>query len=181
MRQEELITQLKERDINEEVSFSKGGKYFKSARKFYKGLQDGKASEINFFENTIVLFDECERPDREPDFGSPSGSCYWYSEEGVIRGSDHWGCGVGNCDWALKTRKGETVYGHYWKYTRNFARPRFGFAKWEDFLFKARLIEIGGKEVVTTFNNTVGRDLIGVEGKTYLRKVIEVFEEVENV
>ena len=181
MRQEELITLLKERDIKEEVSFSKGGRYFKSAMKFYKDLQDGKASEINFFENTMALFRECDKPDRAPDFGSESGSCYWYSKEGVIRGSDHWGCGVYNCDWALKTKKGETIYGHYWKHPRSFAKPRYGYARWDDFLFKARLIEIDGKETVTTFSNTCGRDLLCIDGKTYLRKVIEVFEEVDNV
>ncbi len=180
MNQEELIKRIKEKNIEEEIIFGKGGEYFKSARKYYADLQDGEASSDNFFENTIVIFEECDGPKRKPDFVSGSGSCYWYTKKGVTRGSDHWGGGVDNCDWALHTKNGKNIYGAgYWKHARSFAEPKYGYADWKDFLFKARLIEINGKELVTTFSNCKGRNLIEMDGKLYLRKVIEVFEETE--
>lgn len=59
----------------------------------------------NFFVGTQAWFKPCERPDREPDFISLSGSKYWYGEDKdggfVIRESDHWGA-VGPCDWRIK-------------------------------------------------------------------------------
>ena len=177
MKQEELIRRIKEKNIEEEVIFNKGGEYFKSAQKYYADLQDGTADWQNFFENTLVRFEECDKPDREPDYVSDSGSCYWYLKDGVIRRSDHWGCGIGNCDWAYHTKENRNICGGYWKHCRSFRETKYGFARWDAFLFKARLIEVGGKEVVTTFSNCKGRDLIEVDGKRYLRKVIEVFEE----
>ena len=126
------------------------------------------------------MYEECEEPKRKPDYTSESGSRYWYTKKGVVRGSNHWGNGVANCDWPLKLKEGKIIYGGYYKHARSFAKPKYGFARWEDYLFKARLIEIDGKEVVTTFNNTTGRDLLNIDGKTYMRKVIEVFEEVKD-
>ncbi len=179
MNQEELIRRIKEKSIEEEVVFGKGGQYFKSAQKYYADLQDGEASPENFFENTLVRYEECDKPNRNPDFESYSGSRYWYTKKGVVRGSDHWGCGIVNCDWALHTKDGRNVYGGYWTHARSFAKPRYGFAAWKDFLFKARLVEIDGKEVVTAFSNCKGRDLTQIDGKKYQRRLIEVFEEVE--
>lgn len=177
MTQEELIKRYDEKDITKEVSFTMAHRYFKTAKEFYKDLQDGQASEINFFENTMVMYEECEGPKRKPDFESDSGSRYWYSKKGVVRGSDHWGCGVDNCDWVLKKKDGKIIYGTYWKNARTVKGRKYGFASWKDYLFKARKLEIDGKIVVTTFNNTIGRNLIRVGGKTYQRKVVEVFEE----
>ena len=179
MKQKELLEKYLQKNILEEVSFSKAFRYFKSAREFYKNLQDGVADEDNFFENTMVMYEECDRPDRDPDYDSDSGSRYWYTNDGVIRGSDHWGCGVFNCDWPLKLRNGKTLYGTYWKNAKSIKDPKYGFARWNDFLFKARPIEIDGQTVITSFNNTVGRDLIKLNDKIYQRKIIEVFEEVE--
>ena len=179
MNQEELIRRIKEKNIEEEIIFNKGGQYFKSAQKYYADLQDGTASPENFFENTLVRYEECDKPNRKPDFESYSGSRYWYTKKGVVRGSDHWGCGIVNCDWALHTKDGRNVYGGYWTHARSFAKPKYGFAEWKDFLFKARLVEIDGKELVTSFSNCKGRDLIEIDGKRYQRRLIEVFEEIE--
>ena len=38
-------------------------------------------------------------------------------------------------------------------------------------------LSMDGKPVITTFNNTIGRDLLKIDDKVYQRKVIEVFEE----
>ncbi len=177
MTQEELLKRDHEKNIEEEVSFTKAYRYFKSARKFYDDLQDDTAREINCFEKTIGTYEECETLTRKPDFESYSGSCYWYSKTGVVRRSDHWGCGIVNCDWALHRKNGKTLYGTYYTNAISVKDPKWGFAKWADFLFKAREIEIDGKPVITTFNNTIGRDLLKIDDKVYQRKVIEVFEE----
>ena len=178
MNQEELLRRIKEKDIKEEVVFNKGGEYYRTAKKYYSDLQDGIAGEENFFENTLVRYEECDEPRRKPDYTSDSGSCYWYSKKGVIRGSDHWGCGVDNCVWPLHTKDNKNIYGGYWTHCRSFTKPRYGFARWKDFLYKARLIEVNGKEFVTTFNSSKGRNLIEVDGRLYQRKVVESFEEV---
>ena len=177
MTQEELLKRYHEKNIEEEISFTKAYRYYKTARKFYEDLQDGTASEINFFENTMVTYEECEPLKRKPDFESYSGSCYWYSKKGVVRRSDHWGCGIVNCDWPYHKKDGKTIYGSYYKNAKSGRVPKWGFAKWTDFLFKAREIEIDGKPVITTFNNTIGRDLLKIDDKVYHRKIIEVFEE----
>jgi len=58
----------------------------------------------NFHKNSFASFKACKKPKREPDFISPSGSEYWYSQDKnggyVIRFSDHWGS-VASCLWKL--------------------------------------------------------------------------------
>lgn len=55
----------------------------------------------NFHDATAAIFQPCEAPDRKPDFVSESGSEYWDMGIGVIRRSDHWGCNIRSCWWAL--------------------------------------------------------------------------------
>lgn len=60
----------------------------------------------NFHDQTRATFAVCDRPNREPDFISDSGSVYWDTGLGVIRLSDHWagqhGCvGQRSCIWSL--------------------------------------------------------------------------------
>ena len=173
MTQEELVREYKRLIETETIDRSKASTYFKTGRKFYAPLQDGVADEFNFFDNTMVLYTETEDPGREPDFTSNSGSRYWYTENGVIRGSNHWGNRVANCDWALKRKNGRTVYGQSAWELQNFGRVFFGYADWKDFIQKAELYEINGREVLTTFNNHVGRDIVYVDDKPY-RKVITI-------
>jgi len=180
MKQEELLNEYKR--MLEEESIDRYGKpfaYFKSTRDYYKKLQDGIASDINFFENTITKFEECDRPKRKEDFKSDSGSRYWYSKKGVIRGSDHWGNGVANCDWALHLKNGKTTYGVSFKAPKQFPEETFGFCKWEDFVYKAKLIEIDNQEYVTTFNNVIGRDLYKIGKKKYQKVIIEEYQEIK--
>lgn len=73
-----------------------------------------------FHDSTAADFRPCERPDREPDFVSPSGSRYWDLGHGVVRESDHWGMWIRSCHWFLA--------GAF--YT---GPARCGFAAWSDF------------------------------------------------
>ena len=61
------------------------------------------ANQKNFFKNTIATFkritdEQYEATNSDPDFLSTSGSAYWYTDEGVIRYSNHWGY-VASCIW----------------------------------------------------------------------------------
>lgn len=60
-----------------------------------------KYNENNFFEATNANFISCEIPTSEPDFTSHSGSKYWYTEDGVIRVSNRWGCAIASCNWYI--------------------------------------------------------------------------------
>lgn len=177
MKQDKLLQAIKNKNPEDIKLYQGPARYFKTAKKFYMDLQDGIASEINFFENTLVMYEEVKKPKGDPDFESDSGSRYWYSDKGVIRGSDHWGNGVANCDWALKRKNGKIIYGLSFKSPKQFKERLYGFARWDEYLFKARLIEVDKKEVVTSFKNTIGRDLIKVNNKKYIREVIETFKE----
>lgn len=179
MKQDKLIETIKNKNPEDIRHYEGPAKYFKTSKKYYSDLQEGIASEKNFFENTLVMYEEVKKPKGDPDFESDSGSRYWYSKQGVIRGSDHWGAGVANCDWAYKKKNGSIIYGLSYKSPRKLKERVYGFAKWEDYLFKAQLIEINKKEVVTSFKNVIGRDLVKVDGKKYERKVVEYYDEVK--
>jgi hypothetical protein len=82
----------------------------------------------NFYASTVADFASVPgRPARPADHESESGSRYWYSDEGVIRESDHWGHGVASCDWYLDG--GE--YG--WSVE---SAPVCGFCAWDGFTRK---------------------------------------------
>lgn len=88
------------------------------------------ANELNFFVSTKADFAKCDKPAREPDYVSGSGSAYWYTEDGVIRMSDHWGAGVASCDWYLD---GEAYgYGMHLNGTREHDTI-CAFCAWEGF------------------------------------------------
>lgn len=55
----------------------------------------------NYFMGTTAVFEPCPDPISSPSFVSKSGSEYWYTEDGVIRRSNHWGTGIASCDWLL--------------------------------------------------------------------------------
>lgn len=61
-----------------------------------------KIDKNNFFESTACNWKQVnDRLEKDPDYTSDSGSKYWYTDKGVYRLSDHWGFGVGSCDWLL--------------------------------------------------------------------------------
>lgn len=80
----------------------------------------------NFFMNTNATFKPCAHPDREADHVSRSGSAYWYTDEGVIRVSNHCGNEVASCNWSM--------IGDEHKYAcEDNEGFRAGFASLEDF------------------------------------------------
>lgn len=75
------------------------------------------------------------RPSRRPDYVSKSGSAYWFTVRGVVRGSDHWGY-VASCDWMLigSPTGIDEVY-RWWKGLRR-ARVMYGFSPWRAFIMR---------------------------------------------
>lgn len=179
MTQKELIEEYKRISEIDDIDRSKAYKCFKTSQKHYASVQDGIANPDNFFDNTVALFEEVTKPKRKADFESDSGSRYWYRKDGLIRGSNHWGNRVANCDWALKLNDGSTVYGESAYAAKTFTSEKFGFVKWEDFILKSELIEIKGEEVLTTFANKIGRDYIKHKGKTYQKNIVITYTPVD--
>lgn len=69
-------------------------------------MNNKKTTFENFHISTWARFTPCPTPGREPDYISPSRSCYWDEGSGVIRSSDHWaghnGCSeIASCIWSL--------------------------------------------------------------------------------
>ena len=113
-----------------------GDQLFDYAYKQYKALDYKVADADNFFKDTIAKFTKRNsRPRRSADYTSydrkgKKSSEYWYTKDGVIRGSDHWGFGIRSCDWKID--------GQYTRVDEISVLPKkeYGFCKWEDFAFK---------------------------------------------
>ena len=78
----------------------------------------------NSFKNTFCVFQEEEGNAIEKlplQFESKSGSCYYYTEIGMYRLSNHWGR-LANSKWRLEPIELETA-----------SKTKLGFAKWDDF------------------------------------------------
>lgn len=170
MNQEELKQRYLEKMKDVQIDFSTAARYFKSGYRFFQDLQEGVANPTNFFDETIALFEEVDKPKREADFVSMSGSRYWHLKDGVIRGSNHWGNHIVNCDWAFKQKNGKTIYGHSAWAAKTLPEERFGYARWDSFVLKPRIIDINGQEVLTTHENKIGRDQIKVGDHQYQLK-----------
>ena len=106
---------------------------FNTEMEFVKQYQEGKANPENFFKNTMAVFNPiARRPKGTPDYVSRTrdgdvSSEYWYTPEGVIRGSKHWGSGIKTVDWQLgDNRYGRVVNGN----------KEYGFCAWDDFVYK---------------------------------------------
>lgn len=76
-----------------------------------------------YFNNTTALFTEVEKPNREADYISESGSKYWYEETGVFRESDHWG-EISQCYWSLVDSNFKHILNN---------EINCGFSEWEYF------------------------------------------------
>jgi hypothetical protein len=153
-----------------EFSENKKGaeQHFQAYKDFYSKYQKGTASKDNYYFDTMAEFDPMKsRPRRQPDYVSRDrngkvSSEYWYTEDGVVRGSDHWGEGVASCDWSLK---GVT----------SGSRPleiehtgkKYGKAKWEDFVHKPTVAEINGEKVMSSFHNMSEKGIITHKGTDY--------------
>lgn len=177
MKEKDLLEQFKECDFESMINDTKAYLYFRSLMHAYQPFQEGIANENNFFDNTIAIFNEVDKPNRKPDYESLSGSRYWYKKDGIIRGSNHWGSRITNCSWALKYKNGKTEYGHSAYASKSFTSEKYGFAKWSDFILKSEIVDINGKEILTTFSNKIGRDQIRINKKIYTRKITITWEE----
>ncbi|MBP3891924.1 MAG: hypothetical protein J6D29_07105 [Solobacterium sp.] len=178
MNQKQLIKVYKQISEDYIPDYSRPSNFIKSQMEHYKTVQDGLANPTNFFDSTVAIFEEVEKPKRKPDFESDSGSRYWYSKKGLLRGSNHWGCRIVNCDWALKLKNGKAVYGSSCWASKTFSKELYGFVKWEDFVLKPNLYEIEGKEVLTTFANKIGRNQVKIGKATYQSEYVLTWEKI---
>lgn len=93
------------------------------------------AARGNFYKFTDGHFTPCAIPDRAPDYRSADSS-YWYSDEGVVRQSDHWGRGIASCTWTLGDEPSAPCY-------RNKGLgQRSGFIPWGDFREPERTVKV---------------------------------------
>lgn len=128
----------------QELWNEKGKGYFDKATAFYSQYQEGQANKDNFFVETIAKFKQiARRPSREPDHVSLNSrakvsSEYWYTKDGVIRGSNHWGTGIASCDWALEETNGRTIYGRE-GFEPTITGKVYGRANWSDFVHKTTI------------------------------------------
>ena len=161
-----------------------GYERFSKAKELYQRYQSGIANKNNFYVNTLADFKEIsKRPKGKPDYVSyyfdktgkrKISSEYWYNENGVVRGSDHWGEGISSCDWYLdgKARKGY---------------KRYGEASWEEFTLQTKTVQYDGKEFLTAFDNSYGKNSLGKPiykiGDDYINydKYLKKYTKVENV
>jgi len=80
-------------------------------------------NKTNFHNYTFCIFQEVGLEvlqDLSLNYKSKSGSCYYYSETGVYRLSNHWGRAA-NCKWRLVNNN------------LNTDRTKLGYANWSDF------------------------------------------------
>ena len=125
---------------------------------------------------TVILLangEEVDKPKKKEDYVSLSGSRYWFKKDGVIRGSNHWGCHVANCDWVLQKKDGKKIYGSSAFATKTLHAEAFGFARWDEFILKPEIIEIEGEEILTTFENKLSDSLFLYRGEFY-KKIVTV-------
>ena len=150
---------------NAELYMLDGRKYFEKAIELYSKYQDGKANQDNYYYETIANFTTRKsRPSRKPDFVSRTrdgdiSSEYWYTEDGVIRGSKHWGEGVASCDWFL-----DGNFGRKASYNGN---KEYGFCKWEDFIYKTWIHKTPSRKILRTFKNSTGKGDYVEDGRIY--------------
>ena len=139
--------------------------YIAGLKHIYSEHQRGLANESNFFWNTVAMFEQVNsRPRRKPDYISKTrdgkiSSEYWFSDEGVIRGSNHWG-DISTCDWALK--------GTGLAFELTLTPKVYGKAKWSEFVQKSQEIIVDGEFLGRTdFENTIGREKIRIDDIIY--------------
>lgn len=107
--------------------------YEKNIDNTWDSLENAKFAHINsiitrdnFYDYTACDWKEVKsHPEGKPDYESDSGSKYWYTDSGVYRESDHWGFGVGSCDWTLNENPELS-----W---RDNEKVRVGYADFKDF------------------------------------------------
>lgn len=103
----------------EEETITKGTVFNEIGFEYKTRIEEGdrtfyRSNPNDFYEYTKADFIRIpSRPYGEPDYTSPSGSEYWYYEDGVVRGSNHWGT-TASCKWKIDAepyRGPEKLYG----------------------------------------------------------------------
>jgi hypothetical protein len=120
---------------------------------FYFDQVKGNADKTKFFERSLANFTPCSIPDRAPDYVSKSGSAYWYTTEGVIRGADHWG-GVASCRWTLGGNELKTE------------TPVGGFCRWNEIALSVAIevfVEIPPRKKIKAIMDWNGRKVMLLE------------------
>ena len=77
-----------------------------------------------FFKSTFCVFEEILKPDfnnKQYDFISKSGSCYYFTKQGMFRYSNHWGR-LANSKWRLVSSE-----------VTSDSKYKWGYAPWESF------------------------------------------------
>lgn len=83
-------------------------------------------NKYSFHKYTFCEFKEVfseEITDLKISYKSKSGSCYYFTEKGVYRVSNHWGR-ASNCRWRLQSISNSKI---------NNSNERIGYANWTDF------------------------------------------------
>lgn len=148
-RFEEEYRSLELWKLDEEESFD-------AQMEFYSKWQKGVADKDTFFYNTMCDWKSRKsRPKGKPDYVSRTrdgrvSSEYWYTDDGVIRGSNHWGKGVASCDWIVDGNRAQ-------KYGLSKGEKIYAKASWGDFVFKTRSVVINGDNYLVNFDNTAGK------------------------
>lgn len=100
-----------------------------------------EVNKDNFYISTYASFTKLnDTPNRKADFVSSSGSKYWYTDEGVIRQSDHWTEDIRSCSWLLEDEE----------IASDFINPDFtaiGFCAWNDFQSNSSYITHSNKKI----------------------------------
>ena len=100
--------------------------YAETENRMYASIEAGYDKD-NFYECTKAVWVPVNAPEAEPDFVSDSGSMYWHYPEGVVRGADHWGNDIGDCDWHMLGD--EQLSSWFDKHDD----VRYGFCPWQGF------------------------------------------------
>ena len=154
----DVVNEFRNELKNTKLYLYDGIERFEKDKEFYQKYQSGVANKNNFYIDTIADFESVKsRPRKTPDYVSHYfdkngkyrvSSEYWYQDDYVIRGSDHWGIGIASCDWLLdgKSRRGYKSYGK---------------AKWTDFILKTGIVTYNNKEFLASFENIHGKSPFG--------------------
>lgn len=127
----------------------------------------------NFHKHTFCVFKEVsdtEIAKLKLDFSSKSGSCYFFTAEGVYRKSNHWGRAA-NCKWRLQSDK-----------VPNDSRTKVGYAVWGAFhsineIDKLYYIEVDFNEKTVQYNHKHSSQV----NKIYLRNASETAKRVREI
>lgn len=119
----------------------------------------------NFFMGTEAEWNPVLAPTIEPDYISNSGSAYWYSKNGVIRESNHWGSGIKSTDWYMKGDREQSSF-------MDENGKRYGYANYSDFRMKPYEITVYNRSGSVDFDKLgdeyeLDVDTMGTEFATF--------------